>query len=321
MGLTGRGADCARNHPGPVPLRRDAPDDPNDIVHEHRRELRPLRVFGAWTNLTDLRAGNTLDTLVTENGRSVVKHYLQDVGSTFGMGANGPHEWDEGWEHFYQGDTTRRRLLSFGFALSPWQTAPYTIYDSVGRFEGDRFDPTMWKPHTATAAYIEMRPDDAFWAARRVMAFTDDGIRAIVRPDSRRRRGRETPRRRAHQAPDVGRAYITTVNPVVDPALSAPGRDAANAAVERVTPHRIVPGGLVHARQCDRTSNPVGETRGRRRPFRSAECDRVVRQSGAERGERRTRHGRRSTSTSARSPPAGSWLGSNAWRTVLAPLR
>ena len=48
------------------------PDDPNDIVpHEHRRELRALRVFGAWTNLTDLKAGNTLDTLVTENGRDV----------------------------------------------------------------------------------------------------------------------------------------------------------------------------------------------------------------------------------------------------------
>ena len=61
-------------------------DDPNDIVpHEHRRELRALRVFGAWTNLTDLKAANTLDALSVENGRSVVKHYLQDVGSTFGM--------------------------------------------------------------------------------------------------------------------------------------------------------------------------------------------------------------------------------------------
>ena len=78
------------------------PDDPNDIVpHEHRRELRALRVFGAWTNLTDLKAANTLDTLITENGRTVVKHYLQDVGSTFGM-CNDLHEWDLSWEHFYQ---------------------------------------------------------------------------------------------------------------------------------------------------------------------------------------------------------------------------
>ena len=61
-------------------------DDPNDLVpHQHRRELRALRVFGAWTNLTDLKAANTLDALATENGHTVVKHYLQDVGSTFGM--------------------------------------------------------------------------------------------------------------------------------------------------------------------------------------------------------------------------------------------
>ena len=148
-------AAAARLLPGKIlgPFRYEGtrPDDPNDVVpHEHRRELRALRVFGAWTNLTDLKAGNTLDSLVTENGRSVVKHYLQDVGSTFGIGANGPHDWDEGWEYFYQGSATRRRLLSFGFALSPWQTAPYVIHDSVGRFEGDRFDPTTWKPHTAT---------------------------------------------------------------------------------------------------------------------------------------------------------------------------
>ena len=55
------------------------------VPHEHRRELRALRVFGAWTNLTDWKARNTLDTVITENGKTIVKHYLQDVGSTFGM--------------------------------------------------------------------------------------------------------------------------------------------------------------------------------------------------------------------------------------------
>jgi hypothetical protein len=234
-------AAVARLLPGKIlgPFRYDGtrPDDPNDIVpHEHRRELRALRVFGAWTNLTDLKAGNTLDSLVSENGRSVVKHYLQDVGSTFGMGANGPHDWDEGWEYFYQGNTTRRRLLSFGFALSPWQTAPYTTYESVGRFEGDRFDPTTWKPHTATTAYIEMRADDAFWAARRVMAFTDDQIRAIVKT------GQLTDAAAEQHLADVlikrrdaiGRAYLATVNPVIDPVLSAAGvLTFGNAAVER----------------------------------------------------------------------------------------
>ncbi len=156
-------------------------DDPNDIVaHEHRRELRALHVFGAWTNLTDLRATNTLDAVVSENGRNVVKHYLQDVGSTFGM-ANRPHDWWFGWEYLFEPKVSRNRLLSFGFALSPWQTIPYTENRSIGHFEGDHFDPRTWKPQTPNAAYLELRADDAFWAARRVMAFSDDLIRAAVR--------------------------------------------------------------------------------------------------------------------------------------------
>ena len=158
------------------------PDDPNDLVpHENRRELRALRVFGAWTNLTDMKAGNTLDTIVTEGGRGVVRHYLQDVGSTFGVGANGPHEWNEGWEYIYDRGGTRRRLFTFGLAVSPWQTADYEKHPSIGRFEGEAFDPETWKPRAPTAAYIDMRDDDAFWAARRVMAFSDDLIRAIVK--------------------------------------------------------------------------------------------------------------------------------------------
>ena len=75
------------------------PDDPNDVVpHEHRRELRALKVFGAWTNLSDMKAGNTLDALITVDGRATVRHYLQDVGSTFGTGANAPHDYDDGRE-------------------------------------------------------------------------------------------------------------------------------------------------------------------------------------------------------------------------------
>ncbi len=201
------------------------PDDPNDVVpHEHRRELRALRVFGAWTNLTDWKAGNTLDTLVTENGRSIVKHYLQDVGSTFGT-ANGLHDWDVGWEHFYEGSTTKRRFFSLGFALSPWQTVPYTEYPSIGRFEGDRFDPRAWKPQTPTLAYMEMRDDDAFWAAQRVMAFSDDLIRAAVRTGEY-----SDPAAEAHLAAvlikrrdAIGRTYLPAINPIVEPRLDTGG--------------------------------------------------------------------------------------------------
>jgi len=201
-------------------------DDPNDIVpHEHRRELRALRVFGAWTNLTDLKASNTLDTLVMENGRTIVKHYLQDVGSTFGM-CNELYEWDLSYEHFYQADTTRRRLFSFGFALSPWQTVDYVEYPSIGKFEGDVFDPRKWRPQTPTTAYLEMRDDDAFWAARRVAAFTDELISAAVHtgqfsdPAAEKYLADVLVKRRDK----IIRTYLTAVNPVVNPRFDANGR-------------------------------------------------------------------------------------------------
>jgi hypothetical protein len=210
-------------------------DDPNDIVpHERRRELRALRVFGAWTNLTDLKAANTLDSLVTANNRSIVKHYLQDVGSTFGM-CNDLYEWDLSWENFIQGNTTRRRLYSFGFALSPWQTVNYVEFPSVGKFEGDVFDPRKWRPQTTTVAFLEMRDDDAFWAARRVVAFSDEMIRAAVHsgqfsdPAAEKYLADVLIKRRKK----IAEAYLPAINPVVEPRLDGNGRlTFNNAAVD-----------------------------------------------------------------------------------------
>jgi hypothetical protein len=209
------------------------PDDPNDIVpHEHRRELRALRVFGAWTNLTDLKGANTLDTLITENGKTTVTHYLQDVGSTFGM-CNDLHEWDLSYEYFYDGPGSRKRFFTLGFGLSPWQTADYVEYPSVGKFEGKVFDPRTWKPQTPTLAYMEMRADDAFWAARRVAAFTDDMIRAVVHtgefsdPKAEKYLADVLIQRRD----TIKRIYLTEVNPIVDVRLGGQGLTFENAAV------------------------------------------------------------------------------------------
>jgi hypothetical protein len=211
------------------------PDDPNDIVpHEHRRELRALKVFGAWTNLVDMKAGNTLDTLITEKGRGLVRHYLQDVGSTFGTGANGPREYDEGWEYLYEGGRTRTKLLLLGFPVESWRTISYVDNKSVGRFEGTAFDPASWKPRVPTAAFLRARPDDDFWAARRVMAFSDEMIRAIVKtgqysdPEAEQLLGDVLIQRRDK----IGQAYLTAVSPLVDFALDAGGRlTFENAAV------------------------------------------------------------------------------------------
>ncbi len=211
-------------------------DDPNDIVpHENRRELRALRVFGAWTNLVDMKALNTLDTVVTENGRSFVRHYLQDVGSTFGTGALGPREFDEGHEYLWEGDKTWKRLVSLNFYLQPWQTIPYKEHESIGRFEGDHFDPTKWKPRVPTAAFLRARPDDDFWAARRVMAFSDEMIRAIVKTgeSSDAAAERHLADVLIKRRDKIGAAFLQAVNPLVDFALDTKGLlTFVNAAVQ-----------------------------------------------------------------------------------------
>jgi hypothetical protein len=202
------------------------PDDPNDIVpHEDRRELRALRVFGAWTNLVDMKAGNTVDALIEENGRRVVRHYLQDVGSTFGTAAAGPHDYDEGWEPLYSRDLLVRRLLTFGFYMRPWQTIEYKDVPAIGRFEGDAFDPLTWQPRVPTAALLRARPDDNFWAARRVAAFTDKMIRTAAKTGAY-----SDPAATSHLAAvliqrrdKIARAYLPAVNPLVDFAMSAAG--------------------------------------------------------------------------------------------------
>lgn len=195
------------------------------IPHEQRRELRALQVFGAWTNLVDVKALNTMDTLITENGNARVRHYLLDVGSTFGMGANGPHDWIEGYEHLFDQDKALKRLATMGFYLQPWQTVDYEESRSIGRFEGDQFDPLKWRTRVPAAALLHAQDDDTFWAARRVMAFTDDMIRALVKtgkysdPAAEKLLAEVLIKRRDQ----IGRVYFSRINPIVNPALDSRG--------------------------------------------------------------------------------------------------
>ena len=228
-GLPGRVVGSFRYH-------GTRPDDPNDVVpHEHRRELRALKVFGAWTNLVDMKAGNTLDAVITTNGRGAVRHYLQDVGSTFGTGAAGPRDYDEGWEYLVELDRVRTRFFRMGLPLEPWHTAAYAKNVAVGRFEGEAFDPAAWRPRVPPAALLHARADDTFWAARRVAAFSDDLIRAMARaggyshPEDERLLADVLIQRRDK----IARHYLNAINPLVGFALSADGvLTFRNAAID-----------------------------------------------------------------------------------------
>ena len=59
--------------------------------------------------------------------------------------------------------------------------ARYPGLREVGAFEGATFDPLTWTTAEPVPPFANRLPDDTFWAARQVMAFTDEEIRAIVR--------------------------------------------------------------------------------------------------------------------------------------------
>jgi hypothetical protein len=166
---------------GPFELEGTRPDDPNDIVaHENHRELRGMRVFAAWLNDTDAKAINTLDSLVTENGVSFIKHYRIDWGASLGSDSLTPKNIRRGHDYVIAPKSTLKETASFGFYLPKWMRVHYPEIHGTGTFDYESFDPLNWKPNYPVTPFTLMEDDDALWAAQKVMAFSDADLRAIV---------------------------------------------------------------------------------------------------------------------------------------------
>jgi hypothetical protein len=211
------------------------PDDPNDIVpHEHRRELRGARVFGAWLNHDDSRGVNSLDMLVTDGARRYVQHYMFDFGSIMGSGTVFAQRHRAGNEYILEWRPGWLTLATLGLYTRPWLHIRYPdVPPSVGRFEGDAFDPAAWRPEYPNPAFQNMRADDAFWAARIVSRFSDEAIRAVV-AKARYSDPRATDyivETLIKRRDKVLRTWLAGVNPVVDVALSNDALTFDNAAV------------------------------------------------------------------------------------------
>ena len=235
-------------------------DDPNDIVpHENRRELRGLRVFSALVNHTDAKAINGLDTVLTENGRSYVRHYVRDFNAALGSAGVGLRERRDGYEYLAEVPPAVRALPALGFAVRPWMTIDYPDLRGIGRFESKRFVPQEWRPRVPNPAYVRSRADDTFWAARKAMALTDDLIRAAVRAGKYTdvQAERFLAEALIERRDKIGRAWLTAVNPVVDPALSDGGTlTFRNPAVE----HNFAPAPSGYHVVWHRFDNTTGES-------------------------------------------------------------
>lgn len=166
---------------GPFKYFSTRRDDANDIfLHQNRRELRGLRIFAAWLNHDDARSINSLDTYRVKAGGGFVKHHLIDFGSCFGSSSVKPQSRRAGNEYILEWGPALKSGLSLGLMDRSWRHVKYPEYPAIGRFEGDFFDPAGWKPEYPNPAFDRMLPEDALWATRIIMRFSDEMIRALV---------------------------------------------------------------------------------------------------------------------------------------------
>lgn len=167
---------------GPFDYEGTRSDDPNDVIpHQARRDLRGLAVFCAWLNHTDAKGRNSLDVLDGPEGAKRIRHFLIDFGSILGSDSDMPK--DARFGHGYilpTGHEALKKMGQLGLAPEPWETAHYPKQPAIGRLDSATFDPLTWVPNYPNPAFLQMQPGDAYWAAKRVMAFSDADIRAIV---------------------------------------------------------------------------------------------------------------------------------------------
>lgn len=157
------------------------PDDPNDRVqHEHRREIRGMRVISSWLNDTDRRDANTM-AVYTDSG--YIKHYVQDFGNTLGANGASIHEPIYGQAYLIDPRYMVLNGLSLGLHVNRWEeidASEHIPYPSVGYFRAEVFKPGGWVSAHPLPAFEKMTLRDAFWGAKQVMSFRDEEIRAIV---------------------------------------------------------------------------------------------------------------------------------------------
>src|SRR5262249_45823854 len=118
---------------------------------------------------------------IEEENLRYVRHYLIDFGSALGSDSDRPK--DARFGHRFMLPTPAEalsRILALGFYSPKWERVHFPNIDAVGHLEAEAFEPERWKSDYPNPAFLNRRPDDEYWGAKQVMAFTDDDIRAIV---------------------------------------------------------------------------------------------------------------------------------------------
>ena len=161
--------------------------NPQDIMnHRDLREIRALGVFAAWLNHHEMLESNTMDMAVTENGKTILKHYLADFTNALGAETDGAKEPMLGYEYMVDYGETFKSILGLGLREKPWEKkwrlAGEKIHSpAVGYFGNELFDPAKFKTLLPYEAFRLVTRADGFWAAKIMMNFSNEDIRSMVK--------------------------------------------------------------------------------------------------------------------------------------------
>jgi len=166
---------------GPWNFEGTIGDDPNDRVrHEHRREIRGMRVISSWLNDTDRRDANTM-AVYTDQG--YIRHLVQDFGNTLGANGASIHLPIHGQAYMIDPRYMVVSAVTLGGVVHPWEEVEadeHIPHPSVGYFRSETFRPGRWASAHPIPAFENMTLRDAFWGAKQVMSFSDEDIQTIV---------------------------------------------------------------------------------------------------------------------------------------------
>ncbi|MGE0788616.1 MAG: hypothetical protein AB7S26_23295 [Sandaracinaceae bacterium] len=160
-------------------------DDPNDVIpHEHRRDVRGMALLSAWLNHIDARAENNQDVWIqTGGGRGYIRHYVLDVGDSFGQVFPDSHLWSQsfGSSHYIDFQHIMEDFLSLGIAERPYFGAERGPAGHVlGYYDVARFEADQWRNGYPNPAFEEATERDNAWMARIIARMTEDHLRAAV---------------------------------------------------------------------------------------------------------------------------------------------
>lgn len=167
---------------GPFTYEGTRGDDPNDVIpHEHRRELRGLRLVAAWFDRYDSREQNTLDIWVKAEQGGYVQHYLIDHGD--GLGGRWPFDMLSrrlGRSGYFDLPHIFQDFVGLGFIPRPWNVVQLNPFDIFGYYDVEQWDPRTWRPGYPNPAFDNMDYGDALWAVRIIARIEPAHLEAIV---------------------------------------------------------------------------------------------------------------------------------------------